>query len=234
MKKTVYSLMLFLIAALLLGCGASDLAGTEQPVEERPSNGNYIYGEAMVESVDIMILESFPVQVNLLARGYLGDGCTYINEIQQERDGNAIQVSITTIRDADMMCTQALVAFEERIPLNVYGLAAGTYTVSVNGVEDKFTLDVDNSLSGTEDNPAVRAIVAGLSQELGIAPEAITVESVRSVEWPDSCLGVRVEGVACADVITPGYIIQLEVAGVAMVFHSNEDGRNTILVLVTE
>ena len=157
-----------------------------------------------------------------------------MDEIQQERNGSDFIVTITTKRDADLMCTQALVEFDERIPLNVHGLAAGTYLVSVNGVEGEFTLTMDNVLSGSEDNLAVKAIVAGLSQELDIAPEAIIVQSVRSVEWPDGCLGIRVEGMACTDVITPGYVIQLDVAGVVMVFHTNEDGSVALLAHATE
>jgi len=37
-----------------------------------------------------------------------------------------------------------LVPFEEIIPLEVYGLPAGTYTVNVNGVQGTFDLEVDN------------------------------------------------------------------------------------------
>ena len=34
--------------------------------------------------------------------------------------------------------------FEETIPLEVYGLSAGTYTVDVNGVQGSFVLEIDN------------------------------------------------------------------------------------------
>jgi len=37
-----------------------------------------------------------------------------------------------------------LAPFEEIIPLEVYGLPAGTYTVDVNGVQATFDLEVDN------------------------------------------------------------------------------------------
>jgi hypothetical protein len=35
-------------------------------------------------------------------------------------------------------------SFEETIALDVYGLPAGTYHVNVNGIDDTFTLEVDN------------------------------------------------------------------------------------------
>jgi inhibitor of cysteine peptidase len=40
-----------------------------------------------------------------------------------------------------------LAPFEEVIPLKVYGLPAGTYTVEVNGVQGTFGLEIDNILS---------------------------------------------------------------------------------------
>ncbi len=43
-----------------------------------------------------------------------------------------------------MMCTQAIVLYEKVVPLNVYGLKAGTYYVNVNGVNGSFELSIDN------------------------------------------------------------------------------------------
>ena len=40
-----------------------------------------------VESIQIMTLESFPVQIHVVAEGYLPDGCTEIDEINTEREG---------------------------------------------------------------------------------------------------------------------------------------------------
>jgi hypothetical protein len=104
-------------------------------------------GMATVEEIDILIMESFPVQVAVVARGYLPDGCTQIDEVHSrfEPESNRFVVEITTVRDANALCTEALVPFEERITLDVYGLPAGTYTVDVNGVTDTFTFDVDNA-----------------------------------------------------------------------------------------
>ena len=43
-----------------------------------------------------------------------------------------------------MMCTQAIVPYEEKVPLDVYGLKAGEYDVNVNTVTDSFELSIDN------------------------------------------------------------------------------------------
>jgi len=108
--------------------------------------GGVITGEAVVESIEILLLESFPIQVHVVARGNLPDSCTEISEITKGRDGNTFRVTITTSHPADKMCAEMLVSFEEVIPLDVYGLSAGTYTVDVNGVTGSFILDVDNVL----------------------------------------------------------------------------------------
>ena len=105
-----------------------------------------VIGLASVDEIDILILESFLVQINVIASGNLPDPCTEIYEINQEREGNTFFVSIKTYRSPGF-CIQVLAPFEEIIPLEVYGLPAGTYTVDVNGVQDTFDLLVDNIIS---------------------------------------------------------------------------------------
>ena len=102
-------------------------------------------GLAPVDEIDILILESFPVQINVIARGNLPDPCTEISEVLQEREGNTFFITIKTYRPPGL-CIQVLAPFEEIISLEVYGLSAGTYTVDVNGVQGTFDLEVDNIL----------------------------------------------------------------------------------------
>jgi len=103
-------------------------------------------GLASVDEIDILILESFPVQINVIARGNLPDPCTEISEVLQEREGNTFFATIKTYRSPGL-CIQVIAPFEEIIPLEVYGLPAGTYTVDVNGVQATFGLEVDNIIS---------------------------------------------------------------------------------------
>ena len=100
-------------------------------------------GLAPVDEIDILILEIFPVQINVIASGNLPDPCTEISEVLQEKEGNTFFITIKTYRSPGF-CIQVLAPFEEIIPLEVYGLPAGTYTVDVNGVKNTFDLEVDN------------------------------------------------------------------------------------------
>ncbi|MCB0203983.1 MAG: hypothetical protein KDI55_06090 [Anaerolineae bacterium] len=143
MKRSMLSVGILIFAALIvLGCSQPLLVA---PGQEPPSGSGAVqYGEAMVENVDVQILESFPVQVHVVVTGYLPDGCTTLDEPTTQRNGNEFVVTLTTQRPADAMCTQALQSFEVVVPLDVEGLPAGQYTVDVNGVSTSFELAVDN------------------------------------------------------------------------------------------
>ena len=161
-----------ILATLLVGCG------TSEPLET--PGGDAISGEALVEEVNLQIMESFPVQVAAVVTGNLRDGCTEIDQIQQsfDEETKTFIVEITTLRDADAVCTQALVPFEERMDLVVRGLPVGTYAVDVNGVQETFTLDVDNELP--ED--ANDEISWAEAQELIRSGQVVQITQLHSLE----------------------------------------------------
>jgi inhibitor of cysteine peptidase len=90
------------------------------------------------------MLESMPVQVNVIAQGYLEDACTQLGTISQARDGNTVNVMIKTTRPSGGACAQVITDFKETINLDVAGLKAGKYTVNVNGQTAEFELQADN------------------------------------------------------------------------------------------
>lgn len=144
---------LFLICAVILsGCIEQEQNNTDNESVNNTTSGQgdneeeYTYGTATVENIQIMTLESFPVQIHVLAEGYLPDGCTEVYTVTTEREGNTFNVNISTKRPKDAICTQEIVPFNETISLEVQGLKAGNYTVNVNGVTGSFELAVDNTL----------------------------------------------------------------------------------------
>jgi uncharacterized protein YraI len=97
--------------------------------------------KADVQSVEIQILESYPLQVNAIARGLLPDsGCTTITNVSQSRNGNVFTVVVLTKTNQQLVCAQTLTPFEQVISLDVSSLLPGTYIVHVNGVEASFSL----------------------------------------------------------------------------------------------
>ena len=100
-----------------------------------------ITGLADVQSVQIQILESYPVQVNAIARGQLPDsGCTTITGASQTRSGNTFTVRLTTKTDPRALCALMLTPFQYTISLDVSSLLPARYIVNVNGVEESFEL----------------------------------------------------------------------------------------------
>lgn len=108
--------------------------------EPTSSSNDTTAGFLPVDSVDVMISLSQPVQVSAHVVGNLPDACTKRDAIIQARNGNTFVITIPTTRPASAMCAQVLTPYQESIPLDTTGLAAGSYTVAVNGVSATFDL----------------------------------------------------------------------------------------------
>jgi inhibitor of cysteine peptidase len=141
MRKIALAFMLW--ASLLL---AACTGGSSTPFPALPTDDEILFGKATVEEIEVVFLESFPLQVHVQAKGYLADSCTTIDEVSIDRADHRFKVEITTRRPAQEMCAQIVQPFEKSIPLDVYGLPAGDYSVDVNGVQAEFTFAQDNIL----------------------------------------------------------------------------------------
>jgi len=98
-------------------------------------------GTAVVQSVEVQILESSPLQVNAILRGQLPDaGCTAIASADQARDGNTFRVTLTTATDPLALCAMAFTPFEQVVALDVTNLPPTKYIVNANGIEHSFKL----------------------------------------------------------------------------------------------
>lgn len=62
-----------------------------------------------------------------------------------------------------------------------------------------------------------------LAQRLSISPTQINLMEMTEVEWSDSGLGCPQPGMDYLQVITPGYLILLEVNAQTYEYHSNRD-----------
>jgi len=104
--------------------------------------------------------------------------------------------------------------------------------VIVLGVNDK-QYEYHTNQDGSLIVPAGEVQASGLALEaakkhlasvLGSDANQITVVSNVEVDWPDSCLGVAKQGIMCAMVVTPGYLIRLRSNALDYEYHSNKDG----------
>ncbi len=71
---------------------------------------------------------------------------------------------------------------------------------------------------------AEQAAIEQLTESLGLEATEILFISSEETEFSDACLEIKVEGILCAQVVTPGRIITLEANGIEYVYHASEDG----------
>jgi len=152
----IFRAAVFLGLALLISAclnNQSDPISLDQPVssEDTPSTietldlGQFEFGEtAYFDSMDIVFLESFPLQVHAVLKGNFPDGCTSIYRHEVKREGDNFDIKVVTKRPVDAFCTEALAPFEYTVPLDVYGLNAGGYSVKAYNVSSEFTFTQDN------------------------------------------------------------------------------------------
>lgn len=150
MKKHIAIIIVIIIVAIGLGIWLSKTSDKD-PLPEEVA-GEMITSLAPVEAVEILVMESFPVQVQAVGRGNYPNGCSSAGDVTTVFDPatKTFRVEFLMEQPQDAMCTQALVPFEQTVVLDVLDLPAGTYSVDFNGVLEQFTLDVDNTM-GFED-----------------------------------------------------------------------------------
>jgi hypothetical protein len=124
------------LAVLLSACGG----GADQPVDsttpttsttappEIPDDA----GPVFVDTTDILLMESFPVQVALHVTGSLPTPC-HQPVWEVEDDGSTIAVRLASVIEPDVICAQVLEPFDVSIPLGDF--ESGTRVVTLNGDE---------------------------------------------------------------------------------------------------
>lgn len=115
-----------------------------------------------------------------------------------------------------VMCTQAEVP-GYKIILDANGRK---YEVHTDESGKSALIAQDSQLAGV----AEETVIKQLADNLGLDVGDVSVVSDVAIEFPDSCLGVAMEYVMCAQIVTQGRIIVLEANGVQYEYHASEDG----------
>lgn len=101
-----------------------------------------------IETVDVIVTGEVPAQVFLDIRGKRYNGCGNPGEAGIKRDGSTFTVYLFyEYVPPDCLGTDDVVNIRKVVPLDVYGLPAGSYTWTLNGkFEGSFTLPSNNVL----------------------------------------------------------------------------------------
>jgi inhibitor of cysteine peptidase len=144
MRKTVL-LLVPALAVLATGCFGIRWAsppngpGGDGTTTTRPSTPGAVRGPVYVDSVDVLLLESYPVQVRALVKGTLPTPCHRLAWDLSGPDAQGrINLDVYSTADADVICIQVLEPFEQSIDVGSY--TGGSFVLVVNGVEYPFTI----------------------------------------------------------------------------------------------
>jgi hypothetical protein len=137
-----------LVAAFLAACGGN-LPATEPPIMveptqrpvprpinngylPQPGDSNFSRGNVFIDSSDLLIMESYPVQIALVLKGSLPTPCNQLRVVANPPDEqNQIQVEVYSVIDPAETCIQVLEPFDANIGLGSF--PSGHYSVWVNG-----------------------------------------------------------------------------------------------------
>lgn len=100
----------------------------------QPPDGGEVHQPVYADTVELLIAESFPVQVRLHLTGNLPTPCHHFHAEVAEPDAqNRIEVTAYSSVAADAVCAQVLQPFNENVAIPMGGAADGPYSVWLNG-----------------------------------------------------------------------------------------------------
>lgn len=145
MKPLTFILLALLLILSACAGGMEEPVNNDEPVSsESPSVpptetsapilslDSFERGPVYLDSVDLLRMESFPVQFMLSLTGNLPTPCHQLRvEVSPPDADNRVMVEVYSVVDPGVMCTQVLKPFELNHPLGSF--PEGKYTLWVNG-----------------------------------------------------------------------------------------------------
>jgi hypothetical protein len=208
MKK--HLVILILMISILAACAPQGPA-TEQPLPTDASYPNDSYPNGSYPSEGLTPAQQAAIAALSKTLGVLPGGITLISTEAVEWPDGCLGV-----QRVGVMCTQATVPGYKIV-------------LEANGARHEVHTDEDGSSIVLVPNAASAGsleemVKKQLAMNLGIEESSISVVSTSDMEFSDSCLGVAMQDVLCAQVVTAGKIIVLEADGVEYTYHVSADG----------
>lgn len=104
------------------------------PGDEPVDLSDKVRGNVYINKIDILIMESYPIQVALSIDGELPTPCNhFVSSISDPNNKNEIHVELYSVSDPKEDCIQVLEPISVNVPIHMDGAPDGTYTIWVNG-----------------------------------------------------------------------------------------------------
>jgi hypothetical protein len=138
-------LLAFLTFTLLAACGPRTPTSpvdrdTPAILVPQPGEETLTRGAVYLDSVDLLTMESYPLQFSLLLKGNLPTPCNKLRVAVSPPDADKkIIVNVYSVSAPDTVCIQMLEPFSVNFPMGSF--PSGHYTLWVNG-EQVAELDV--------------------------------------------------------------------------------------------
>jgi hypothetical protein len=95
---------------------------------------------ASIHEVEVNILKSNPPQIGVNIKLGLPDGCTAFYDAVVTKEGDTVNIEVTTKRPKDAICTAIYTYFEEYLNLGSDFTAGATYNLKVNDYVTTFDM----------------------------------------------------------------------------------------------
>jgi hypothetical protein len=109
-----------------------DNPAPSNPYAPRVGDDALLRSEVTLDSAEVLVMESYPVQISLHLIGNLPDPCHDLRIVVQTPNQNSeIEVTLYSLADPMTICAAMLEPFDVNLPLGSF--PTGSYTVLVNG-----------------------------------------------------------------------------------------------------
>lgn len=193
----ISSIVLLIFGLLLGSCNVQPTEvvqktpSSTKTIENTPIDNNQQKNTSIIiDTLDALIMESFPVQVKAVFSGSFPNGCTQIKEVKTNRNDNVFEIIVVTERTGEI-CTEVLTPFQHSVDLDVEGLNAGKYIIKLQDKTVEFELSVDNHLSGNNGKDNLKP--SPNSTEL-IEGEIVYIDNVTVTVLKDRKIEVLIQG----------------------------------------
>jgi hypothetical protein len=139
---------IYILTVLLTACGSPppdapvarpidpSMISPEAPMKNdqyapQPNDAALTRGAVFLESTNLLIMESFPVQISVNLNGNLPTPCNDLRAVVSVPDADKnIRIDLYSVMNPDAMCAEVLQPFEITLPLGSF--PPGHYQVWVN------------------------------------------------------------------------------------------------------
>jgi hypothetical protein len=112
--------------------GEIQLGGGSKAPGSEDVDGGMARGPVYIDETELVILESFPVQIEIVVRGALPTPCASLKwSVEPPDDQGLIHVEAFSLQDPTLDCIQVLQELEEILQIGSY--SEGSYSVWLNG-----------------------------------------------------------------------------------------------------